>query len=154
MQEEVVPLPPDAPQESPSGRSTALRIAGLAVIAFGLSSIIAGLLLGAWDYNSPIERGIRDATLQAVNGLSGSELDGGVVLTAEPFTPPGLGEYVLAQPPTLIGGIVVFVGFMLLAMSASGDATAVDVTTDSHPDPPPAEPSTPGDNDSIFDTGD
>jgi hypothetical protein len=148
-----IPPAPDASPEPGTGGSSALRIAGLAVIAFGLVAVLFGLVLGVWEYNSPLEREIRDATRQAVNSLSGSQLEGGVVLTAAPYTPPGVGEYVVAQPPTVIGAIAVFAGFMLLAASASRGARAAHESADGIRDLPPDDRPLQED-DSVFDTGD
>jgi len=108
--------------QSSGGGPRGLRVTGLAIMVAGLLFVVAGVALGLYTYDSPLEQGIRRASAAAISGLNGTEVEGGGVASGAVYRPPGPGEYVMRQPATWLGGTMVFVGMMLLVFSRAGDS--------------------------------
>lgn len=92
-----------------------LRAVALVAISVGLSMVVLGIVVGNLAYQA--ERPFWRSTQKAIEGLNGTQLADGAVLTGIKYPAPSVGETVLRQPSTGLGVFTVIVGVFLLAAS-------------------------------------
>lgn len=112
--------------EGEVARRRPLRVIGVSLALIGLLLVLAGIGLGILEYNSPLESTTRRAAAILEDSVKSGEVEGeeGVTISDVQVPElPGPAHYVVAQPVTWIGILVVFAGVVVLIRAMPGAAS-------------------------------